>query len=128
MGFSHRRGHHQRADDARADGSLLTTEGYDPATQLWFKSSGDVTLPPIPDKPSKEDAQEALALLRELVVEFPFDNDVARAAALAGIMTPVLRGTLSGAVPLFAIIATEPRSGKTYLVELIAVIATGHTP
>ena len=64
----------------------------------------------------------------ELLEEFPFDNAVARSAALAGIMTPVLRGTLSGAVPLFAIIATEPRSGKTYLVNLIAVIATGHIP
>jgi putative DNA primase/helicase len=116
------------APTMRTDGSLLTTEGYDPATQLWLKSSGDVRLPPIADRPGKADAQEALALLRELVVEFPFANDVARAAALAGIMTPVLRGALSGAVPLFAIIATEPRSGKTYLVELIAVIATGHIP
>ena len=112
----------------RADGSLLTTEGYDPATQLWFKSSGDVTLPPIPDKPSKEEARRALVLLKELLEEFPFDNEIARAAALAGVMTPVLRGALAGAVPLFAVIATEPRSGKTYLVHLIAVIATGHIP
>jgi len=125
--FSHGGRHHQRAYDARGR-KLLTTEGYDPATQLWFKSSGDVTLPPIPDKPSKEDARRALALLKELLEEFPFDNVVARAAALAGIMTPVLRGALAGAVPLFAIIATEPRSGKTYLVELIGVIARGHIP
>src|SRR5262249_14058204 len=116
------------APTMRADGSLLTTEGYDPATQLWFKSSGDVTLPPIPDKPSKEDARRALALLKELLEEFPFDNVVARAAALAGIMTPVLRGALAGAVPAFALIATQARSGKTYLVELIGVIARGHIP
>lgn len=114
----------------RKDGSLLTTEGYDPATQLWFKSSGDVTLPPIPDNPSKEDAQKALALLKELLEEFPFrdgnDRSVALSAALAGLMTPILRGALPAAVPLFVISATEPRSGKTYLVHLIAVIATPH--
>jgi len=43
-------------------------------------------------------------------------------------MTPVLRGALPAAVPLFAVIATEPRSGKTYLIHLIATIATGHIP
>jgi putative DNA primase/helicase len=112
----------------RKDGSLLTTEGYDPATQLWFKSSGDVTLPPIPDTPSKEDALRALALLDELLEEFPFDGGIAHSAALSALMTPVLRGALPVAVPIFAIIATEPRSGKTYLVHLIATIATGHTP
>jgi putative DNA primase/helicase len=112
----------------RKDGSLLTTEGYDPTTQLWFKSSGDVVLPSIPDNPSKEDAKKALALLDELLEEFPFDGDIARSAALAALITPVLRGALPAAVPLFAIIATEPRSGKTYLVHLIATIATGHTP
>jgi len=116
------------APTMRKDGSLLTTEGYDPTTQLWFKSSGDVTLPPIPDNPSKEDALRALALLDQLLEEFPFDGDIARSAALAALMTPVLRGALPAAVPLFAVIATQPRSGKTYLVHLIATIATGHTP
>jgi len=43
-------------------------------------------------------------------------------------MTPALRGALPAAVPLFAIIATEARSGKTFLVHLISVIATGHIP
>jgi hypothetical protein len=32
------------------------------------------------------------------------------------------------AVPLFAIVGTEPRTGKTYLVTLISLIAMGHVP
>src|SRR5262245_17613648 len=59
---------------------------------------------------------------------FHLAGGVARSTALAGFMTPVLRGALPAAVPLFVIVATEPRSGKTYLVQLIAVIATGHIP
>ena len=117
----------------RPDGSLLTTPGYDPETKLWYKSSGDLNLPSIPDNPTVEEAQKALKLLNELLTEFPFDEEeehhsVSHSAALAGIMTPVLRGALPTAVPLFAIIATEPRSGKTYLVHLISMVATGHIP
>ena len=43
----------------RADGSLLTTPGYDPQTQLLYKPDGEV-FPEIPDRPSKEDAARAL--------------------------------------------------------------------
>jgi putative DNA primase/helicase len=119
----------------RPDGSMLDKQGYDPATQLWYRDSGDVTLPPMPDEPSKDDATKALALLNSLLDEFPFDKDkeqgghsVARSVALAYIMTTVLRGAITGAVPLFLFTATEPRSGKTYLVILGGVIATGHEP
>jgi hypothetical protein len=112
----------------REYGSLLTEPGYDEKTQLWFKSSGDVVLPDdLPQRPTKGDAQKALELLKELIAGFAFDGEVARAAAVAAIMTVVLRAILK-AVPLFLITATEARTGKTFLVELISVIATGHKP
>src|SRR5262249_47751912 len=47
----------------RADGSLVTEQGYDPQTQLWYKSSGDVVLPPIPERPTRDEAATALATL-----------------------------------------------------------------
>jgi hypothetical protein len=62
----------------RPDGSMITKQGYDPATQFWYRDSGDVKLPPIPDKPSKDDAKKALALLNDLLDEFPFDKEVIR--------------------------------------------------
>src|SRR5262249_52353028 len=110
--------------------------GYDRATQLWYKSSGDVQLPPIPEHPSREEAVAALAELNELLKGFPFeinesemsDKCVARSVALAGMMTTVLRGALQCAVPIFLINAPEARTGKTYLVCLITVLATGHVP
>jgi hypothetical protein len=116
------------APTMRRDGSLLTEPGYDRQTQLWYKSSGAVVLPPIPEHPTKAEAQAALVKLKGLLEGFPFETDVARAVALAGIMTTALRGALLGAVPIFLVTATEPRTGKTYLVHLIAVLATGHIP
>jgi hypothetical protein len=111
----------------RRDGSLLMVEGYDPATGLWFKSSGDVDLPPIPERPTREDAEVALKKLDELLAGFPFDSDVSRSVALAGMLTTVLRASMR-AVPIFAIVAPEARTGKTYLAKLISVLATGHFP
>jgi len=124
------------APTMRRDGSLLTEPGYDRATQLWHKSSGEVVLPPIREHPSKADAEWALIELNGLLTGFPFevnegetsDRCVARSVALAGMMTTALRGTLQCAVPIFLVTATEPRTGKTYLVLLIAMLATGHIP
>jgi hypothetical protein len=111
----------------RRDGSIITKEGYDPATQLWYKSSGGITLPPIPDLPSWEDAQRALKKLDGLLDGFSFEDGISRSAALAGLMTPVLRAAMDIA-PMFLITAPEPRTGKTKLVYLCAVLATGHNP
>src|SRR5262245_37288809 len=53
---------------------------------------------------------------------------VARSAALAAMMTTVLRGALPVAVPIFLVNSPEARTGKTYLVSVITVLATGHIP
>ena len=54
----------------RADGSLLTTPGYDPQTQLLFKPDGEV-FPEIPDRPSKEDAARALDVVKKSIILVP---------------------------------------------------------
>src|SRR5262249_61197504 len=90
-------------------------------------SSDNVALRPIPQRPTREEALESLALLKKPIENFPFDGDVSRSAALAAILTTALRGILR-VVPIFAVVAPDPRTGKTFLVELICVIATGHRP
>jgi putative DNA primase/helicase len=110
----------------RPDGSLLTEPGYDPVTQLWYKPGRDVVLGPVPERPTKDDALAALRVLKELLKNFPFadDKDVSLSVALAGILTPVLRGQFSVA-PLLLFQAPEPGTGKTYLCKTITTIATG---
>ena len=111
----------------RPDGSLLTAPGYDAATQLWHKSSGDIELPVIPERPTKDEAQCALKLLIDLLAGFPFKDEIGKAVAVAGLMTPVLRGAFEFA-PMFLVLAPEPGSGKSYLVTVISTLATGRAP
>jgi hypothetical protein len=105
----------------RPDGTLLSTPGYDAATRLYLATNETFELP---EKPSHADAQEALALLLDLITEFPFVGPVDRAVAMSGIITAVVRGAFSVA-PLHAIRAHTPGTGKSLLVDLASAIATG---
>ena len=112
------------APTLRPDGSLLDAEGYDPATRLYVVLDSDFRLPPIPASPTRRDAKLALALLTDLVSGFPFVGLVDRAVALSGMLTTLVRATLP-VVPLHAIRAHTSGTGKSYLVDLFAAIATG---
>jgi hypothetical protein len=108
----------------RPDGTVLSAPGYDPATRLYLAPDPSFVLPPVPEAPSKEQAESSLALLEELLGQFPFVAPVDRAVALSGILTAVIRGAISTA-PMHAIRAHTAGTGKSYLVDLIATIATG---
>ena len=78
------------APTLREDGTLLATEGWDPASGLLVIGP----LPPMPAvaaKPSKDDALRAIRLLDGLLVEFPFVDDPSRSVSLSGLITPVVR-------------------------------------
>jgi Bifunctional DNA primase/polymerase, N-terminal len=107
----------------RVDGSLLTTPGYDPQTQLLFKPDGEV-FPDVPEHPSKEDARLALETVKGSISTFPFTSEIDRAVALSLLLTGVCRRTLDFA-PLHAITAPAPGTGKSLLVDLISVLLTG---
>jgi hypothetical protein len=108
----------------RSDGSILERAGFDPSTQLLYLPDKHLTIPAIPANPSKEDAAEALALLESLLTEFPFKNDLDRAVALAGLMVPVLRAGMKVA-PMILLLAPAAGTGKSFLIDLAAVILTG---
>jgi len=106
----------------RPDGSILTTPGYDAATGLLLTSPP--LMPAIPEKPSRKDAEAAVKLLNDLLIEFPFVDEASRAVALSILMTPVARGAMQ-VVPLHAVSAPEARTGKSYLLDTAAAISTG---
>jgi hypothetical protein len=110
----------------RRDGSLLDTPGYDPATRLYYEPDPNLRPPrePIPDQPTGEDAGRALALLTDLLVNFPFVDEASRSVALSGLITPVVRGMFD-VVPLHAFTAPSAGTGKSYLADLAAAVATG---
>ena len=101
------------------DGELITHPGYDKKAQRFGVFDARKFVIPAP---TLEAAQEALALLEELLTEFHFVADTDKAAALAAIFTAVVRPTLPHA-PGFHVRAPVFGSGKTYLCELIGAFA-----
>lgn len=122
----------------RPDGSILEQPGYDPETRLIFDPMG-ASFPPVPQAPSEKDAKAALLTLRGFVETFPFaasdegeggdknssdKKAVNEAVAISGILTAIMRRCLRTA-PAHAVTACVAGSGKSKLVDVAAVIATG---
>jgi putative DNA primase/helicase len=106
----------------RIDGSLCETPGYDPASKLLFKAEG--LFPPVPHQPSRAEALKALALLEDLISTFPFVGKADRSVALAAILTTMDRRSMATA-PLFAFNSPVAGTGKSKLVDLCSILATG---
>lgn len=107
----------------RPDGSVLFATGYDKATGLVMISPPK--MPTIPDAPTRHDADRALDDLQSLISEFPFADEPSRSVALSMILTAVLRGALLPAVPMHVATAPQPGTGKSYLGDIAAAVATG---
>ena len=107
----------------RPDGSVLATEGFDPATGLLVVGPLP-QMPPLSARPSREDAERSLATLEGLLGEFMFCDEASKAAALSGMITLNVRGMLD-CVPLHASTAPAAGTGKSFLFDICAVIASG---
>ena len=108
----------------RPNGTLMLDADYDVETGMFgvfHASKFNVS-----DAPTREDALEALNELSELLSEFEFKTDYDHAAALAGILTAVVRPALPLA-PMFHVNAPNIGSGKSYLCELLTTFATPQT-
>jgi hypothetical protein len=110
----------------RRDGSVLDTPGYDAQTRLLLDFDLNA-FPRVPTAPTKDDAAAALDRLNCLLRGFPFDGDSARSVALAAMLTALVRPVMRTA-PLFAFDAPTAGTGKSMLVELAGLIATGVKP
>jgi hypothetical protein len=117
------------APTLRPDGSLLADPGYDPETELYLLPGFQI--PPIPERPTKDQALAALKLLIDLLSEFSFkriggehEKRLNRSVSLSGLLTALVRGSLPTA-PMHLIAAHMAGTGKSYLVDTAAVIATG---
>jgi putative DNA primase/helicase len=106
----------------RPDGSLLSEPGYDPATKLLLVSPPP--MPAISEKPTREEAEAALALIDGLLDEFPFVDDVSRSVGLSMLLTTVCRGAMICA-PAHMVSAPEAGTGKSYLIDTSSTITTG---
>ncbi|MEW5772480.1 MAG: hypothetical protein AB1916_03050 [Thermodesulfobacteriota bacterium] len=105
----------------RWDGSLLTVPGYDEATGYYLTGGLHVD---VPEAPRQVDAAAALDFLRGLLVGFSFVSEVDEAVALALLLTAVARPAVAS-TPIVNVSAPVRGSGKSTLVDIAAVLATG---
>ena len=107
-----------------ADGRLLDQPGYDPATGILYDPGG-VAFPHVPDFPTPAMTETALKRILRLIETFTFAGDDDRAVALSLIFTAVARRGLPFA-PLHGLDAPVAGSGKSKIVDIACILATGH--
>jgi hypothetical protein len=135
-----------RAPILSDDGAIRIAQGYDPATKYWCVG---LDLPPVPQNPSRRQAEQALKVLRQAFATFPF-ADAPRArhrrgqdlidlskppgfdesTYLTALITAVCRPSLDLA-PAFVIRAPQVSglgTGKGKLVRALARIAYDYEP
>jgi hypothetical protein len=109
----------------RKDGSILTENGYDPESRLFYWPAEGLDVPLISSDPTAAEIQEALALIEEAIGEFPYDSPASKANAIGYLMTPIVRPAIDGPVPIALLDAPQQGTGKSLLSSVIGIIATG---
>lgn len=108
----------------RVDGSIVQIPGYDSRTGLIYRPS--VAFPAVPQKPTKDDAAEALSELYEVLADFPMCDAADQSAWIGMVLSMIGRSCVEGYVPLFAVTANIRGAGKSLLVDAATLIAYGH--
>jgi hypothetical protein len=108
------------------DGRIIEREGYDAGTQMLLDFGG-VKFPKVPEKPTKQDAREALNRLARPFRKMPFVTSADRSVALSGMLTVMVRASLRAA-PLHMFDSPIPGSGKSKVAECIGILKTGANP
>jgi hypothetical protein len=108
------------------DGELLDQPGFDPLTGILYDPHG-VVFPRVPDMPTKSEIKAAFD--RILILFHTLDNDFVepqdKGVALSTLMTAIARRGLDFA-PLHGLDAPVAGSGKSMLIEIAAILLTGH--
>jgi putative DNA primase/helicase len=112
------------APTLRPDGSLIDRPGWDPPTGVYYDPRG-VAFPAVPRAPTRAEALAALDRLDGLIGSLDFVDEVSRSVALSAILTPLLRRAMTAA-PMHGITAPVAGSGKSKIVDIAAILATGH--
>ena len=107
------------------DGRILDKPGYDAQTGMFFDPRG-ATFLVVAERPTLADALIAKDRLLRLFHTFDFKSDTDRAVAISLILTRLARLAMATA-PLHAFDAPVAGSGKSMIVDIAAILATGET-
>ena len=117
----------------RADGSIVTTDGYDPETQVLVDLAPDVRGLTVPEHPTDDDVAAAVHLIRDELFELDgtdgydgwvFADEVDRTHAIAFLLTALTRSAYSVA-PLVVMNGLQRGVGKGEVVRIVYRIVHG---
>jgi len=107
-----------------SDGRIISRPGYHHRDQVFMAPT--IEIPKIPVQPTREDIDQALALLFDYyLADFPFADDASRAHALSMVLTPLARRTIQGPTPLHLSLSSTPGIGKSMLASALSLIVAG---
>jgi hypothetical protein len=104
---------------------VLSAAGYDQVTRVYYAPSPSLRLPAIPAEPERDNVKHAVTLLDEVLEGFPFVDGASKANAYAMLLTPTVRRTVLGSIPIALVDAPQAGTGKSLLAEIVALIHTG---
>ncbi len=106
-----------------ADGRLLSTPGHDEGSGLYYLAPVDLEhFETAATEPSDDEIAGAVALIDDLLCDFPFADDTARAHAFAFALTVIVRETIDGPTPMFVFEAPTPGTGKSLLMDVLCFV------
>lgn len=107
------------------DDTVTISPGYFPALRMLYHPSPGLQLGNIPDHPGPQEIAEAVKIIKEPFIDFPFCDEASRTNTLAALITAVLRPVIRGHVPLALIDKPQPSVGASKMTDVIAIVATG---
>jgi hypothetical protein len=113
------------APTIRPDGGLVISPGYDEASGLYYAPSPGLEVPEIPDDPAPEQVAAAAEIVKDTICDFPYVDTASTTNAIGALLTPILRGMISGPVPLALLDKPQSGTGASLLAEVVALVATG---
>lgn len=105
------------------DGSVLQTAGLNRQYGIFYAPSADY--PQVPHRPTYEQAREAMDLMLEMMVDFPFMSLAHRSNALALMFTLACRSSYLGSTPLFVFDGNQAGVGKSLIAWVCTMAMTG---
>lgn len=110
-----------------ADGSVRLETGYDPKTQTYLHPGDGVDFSdPVLDRdPTSEEIRAAVAVLDDLIGDFPFVADADRAHTMVAILEQAGADLIDGFMPMLAFEKPAPGTGASLLVRSITAPFVG---
>lgn len=107
-----------------ADGRIVERPGFDAASGVLFDPQG-THFPPVPARPTRDQARQALDTLTAPFTEFPFVDNAAKSVMWSALLSSVARPAFDFA-PVHGFDAPAAGTEKSKLVDCCSVLVKGH--